>query len=103
MIWLPRTTDNSTYYAQSLEIRGIESRLYFKNQLSTIIGGTKIITNKRKNTCFYKIIHFSMQFSDALNIFIAKTLLNPIFTNDLKRKYFFFEKDLASLNLITIF
>ena len=28
MIWLPRTTDNSTYFAQSLEIRGIESRLY---------------------------------------------------------------------------
>ena len=27
MIWLPRTTDNSTYFAQSLEIRGIESRL----------------------------------------------------------------------------
>ena len=29
MIWLPRTTDNSTYFAQSLGIRGIESRLYF--------------------------------------------------------------------------
>ena len=28
MIWLPRTTDNSTHFAQSLEIRGIESRLY---------------------------------------------------------------------------
>ena len=28
MIWLPRTTDNSTYFPQSLEIRGIESRLY---------------------------------------------------------------------------
>ena len=28
MIWLPRTTDISTYFAQSLEIRGIESRLY---------------------------------------------------------------------------
>ena len=27
MIWLPRITDNSTYFAQSLEIRGIESRL----------------------------------------------------------------------------
>ena len=27
MICLPRTTDNSTYFAQSLEIRGIESRL----------------------------------------------------------------------------
>ena len=30
MIWLPGTTDNSTYFAQSLEIRGIKSRLYFK-------------------------------------------------------------------------
>ena len=28
MIWLPGTTDNSTHFAQSLEIRGIESRLY---------------------------------------------------------------------------
>ena len=28
MIWLPRNTDNSTHFAQSLEIRGIESRLY---------------------------------------------------------------------------
>ena len=29
MIWLPRTTDNSTHFDQSLEIRGIESRLYY--------------------------------------------------------------------------
>ena len=29
-IWLPRTTDNSTYFAQSLEIRGVESRLCMK-------------------------------------------------------------------------
>ena len=29
MIWLPGTTDNSTYFAQSLEIQGIESRLYY--------------------------------------------------------------------------
>ena len=28
MIWLLRTTDNSTYFAESLEIRGIESGLY---------------------------------------------------------------------------
>ena len=27
MIWLPRTTNNSTYFAQSLGIRGIECRL----------------------------------------------------------------------------
>ena len=33
MIWLPRTTDNSTYFAQSLEIRGIESRLYLVKNL----------------------------------------------------------------------
>ena len=31
MILLPRTTDNSTYFTQSLEIRGIESRLYVQN------------------------------------------------------------------------
>ena len=28
MIWLPRTTDNSTNFVQSLGIRGNESRLY---------------------------------------------------------------------------
>ena len=33
MIWLPRTTDISTYFAQSLEIRGIESRLYFQRYI----------------------------------------------------------------------
>ena len=35
MIWLPRTTDNSTHFAQSLEIQAIESRhvvLIFVNQ-----------------------------------------------------------------------
>ena len=36
MIWLPRTTDNSTYFAQSLEIRGIESRLYM-DYVSTVV------------------------------------------------------------------
>ena len=30
MIWLPQTTDNSTYFAQSLKIRGIESRLFLQ-------------------------------------------------------------------------
>ena len=45
-----------------------------------------MIPNKRKNDLFYKIIHFSMQFSAVLNIFIMKTYLNSIFTNDLKRK-----------------
>ena len=57
-----------------------------KNQLSRIIGGTQIITYKRKKHLFYKIIHFSMQFSAVLNMFIVKTYLNSIFTNDLKRK-----------------
>ena len=33
MIWLPRTTDNLTHFAQSLEIRGIESRLYLSKRL----------------------------------------------------------------------
>ena len=56
---------------------------------------------QEKKQLFYKIIHFSMQFSAVLNIFIVKTLLNSIFTNDLKR--IFFEKmlkvtDLASLS-----
>ena len=31
MIWLPQTTDNPAYFAQSLEIRGIESRLYLES------------------------------------------------------------------------
>ena len=35
MIRLPRTTDNSTYFAQSLEIRGIESRLYVEVSLNS--------------------------------------------------------------------
>ena len=51
-----------------------------------MIGGTQIITNKRKIQLFDKIIHFSMQFSAVLNIFIVKTWLNSTFTNDLKRK-----------------
>ena len=34
MIWVPHTTDNSTYFAQSLEIRGIESRLYLRPSFS---------------------------------------------------------------------
>ena len=47
--------------------------IYVKNQMSRIIGGTQIIPNKRKITCFYKIIQFSMQFSTVMNIFIVKT------------------------------
>ena len=37
MIWLPRTTDNSTQLAQSLEIRGIESRLYIAQKIMVSI------------------------------------------------------------------
>ena len=41
---------------------------------------------------FDKIIHFSMQFSSVLNIFIVKTWSNSTFTNDLKKKKKFFRK-----------
>ena len=49
-----------------------------------------MITNKRKYTCFYKIIHFFMQFSAVEIRFIVTTLLYSTFANDLKR--FFFSK-----------
>ena len=42
--------------------------------------------NNYQHTCFYKIIHFSVQFSAIVNRFIVKTYLNSTFTNDLKRK-----------------
>ena len=51
-----------------------------------IIGGTQIINNKKKTHLFYKIIHFSVQFSAIVNRFIVKTYLNSTFKNDLKRK-----------------
>ena len=54
-----------------------------------LLEGRKIITNKRKNTCFYKIIHFSMQFSAVEIRFIVTTYLYSTFTNVLKGKYFF--------------
>ena len=41
---------------------------------------------QEKTHLFYKIIHFSMQFSAIVNRFIVKTSLNSTFTNDLKRK-----------------
>ena len=40
-----------------------------------LLEGRKKIPNKRKITCFYKITHFSMQFSAVLNIIIVKTTL----------------------------
>ena len=42
IIWLPRTTDNSTYFAQSLEIRGIKSRLYF-DDIGSVINQVKTV------------------------------------------------------------
>ena len=54
-----------SYYYQN-------NRIYVKIQRSSIIGGTQIITNKRKTHLFDKKIHFSMQFSAVLNIFIVK-------------------------------
>ena len=48
-----------------------------------------------------------MQFSAVLNIFIVKTELNSIFTNDLKREYFFRKvfkvTDLVSLKVSFVF
>ena len=37
-----------------------------------------MITNKRKNTCFYKVTHFPMQFSAIVNRFIVKTYLKVV-------------------------
>ena len=48
-------------------------KIMFKIQRSRIIGGTQIITKRRKIHLFDKIILFSMQFSAVLNIFIVKT------------------------------
>ena len=39
-----------------------------------------------KTHLFYKIIHFSVQFSAIVNIYIVKAYLDSTFTNDLKRK-----------------
>ena len=41
---------------------------------------------ENKTHLFYKIIHFSVQFSAIVNRCIVKTYLNSTFTNDLKRK-----------------
>ena len=62
---------------------------------SIIIGGTQIIT--QKIYLFYKITHFSMQFSAIVNRFVVKTSLNSAFTNDFKR--FFFSKNVHSCRL----
>ena len=51
-----------------------------------LLEGRNNYKQEKKTTCFYKINHFSMQFSAVLNIFIVKKKLNFIFTNDLKGK-----------------
>ena len=57
---------------------------------------------KKKNTCFYKIIHFSMQFSAIVNRFIVKTKLNSAFTNDLKKKNKIFRKMFIVADLVSL-
>ena len=44
-----------------------------------------------------------MQFSAIVNRFIVKTYLNSAFTNDLKRKYFFFRKMYIVADLVSVF
>ena len=44
MIWFPRTTDNSTYFVQSLGIRGNGSRLYIIQMVLTLIRATRKTT-----------------------------------------------------------
>ena len=41
--------------------------------------------NNYQHTCFYKIIHFSVQVLAKVNRFVVKTYLNSTFTNDLKK------------------
>ena len=43
-----------------------------------------------------------MQFSAIVNRFIVKTLLNSAFTNDLKRKDFFFGKMFIVADLVSL-
>ena len=51
-------------FRKSLQIISIKTTAFMLKLDCLVLGGTQIITNKRKNTCFfYKIIHFSMQFS----------------------------------------
>ena len=53
MIWLPRTTDISTYFAQSLEIRGIESRLYFVEIVFVVSGMAQV--KIKLTSCHHKM------------------------------------------------
>ena len=63
IIWLPRTTDISTYFAQSLEIRGIESRLYMHSEILTCpksnckLYKRKLKTHHHIFALFLQIVH----------------------------------------------
>ena len=59
-----------------------------------------MILNKRKITCLYEIIHFSMHFQLYCTYLLWKHI-NYIFTNDLKR-IFFFEKMLKVTDLVSL-
>ena len=41
-----------------------------------------MVAYKRKKHLFYRVIHFSMQFSAVLDMFVVKTYLSSIFTNE---------------------
>ena len=63
-----RTEGQCDYYMPpKVPFRGITTAF-----MSIIIGGTQIITNTRKTHLLYKIIHFSVQFTAIVNIFIVK-------------------------------
>ena len=57
MIWLPQTTDNSTHFAQSLEIRGIESRLYMVADPDISIYSS---ANSNKSDVAWLLLHFDV-------------------------------------------
>ena len=69
MIWLPQTTGNSTYFDQSLEIRGIESRLY----LTLMIFLKEFFKNvdfENKSADNKKVYKITQKF--AINMFIIQ-------------------------------
>ena len=74
MIWLPRTTDNSTYFAQSLEIRGIESRLYFTFQIANN-KGAKQTAWMRRLVCIFVVRMQQSQGSHINALMMLKPML----------------------------
>ena len=64
VIWLPRTTDNSTYIAQSLENRGIESRLYGIFQNINVSSANELITIRL--FCHLSCDYFREEFATVL-------------------------------------